>query len=129
MHHYRSIRRANGGPRHFRRGEVTRDEAADTVHHVLPSSSASRSSAPPSDIAGSPDLRQFDGVSPRERDIPGIAGPPHVVSLKWAVEMFKGISVKKGIESHLRDHNLRVELRRDGEKRMMWHCVRKTDDE
>lgn len=37
-------------------GEVTGDEAADTVHHVLPSSAASQSSTPPSDIARSPDL-------------------------------------------------------------------------
>lgn len=36
VHHQRSIRRGNGGPRHFRRGEVTGDEAADTIHHILP---------------------------------------------------------------------------------------------
>lgn len=33
-------------------GEVARDEAADTVHHVLPSSLALRTTTPPSDIAG-----------------------------------------------------------------------------
>lgn len=51
----------------------------------------------------------------RESDIPRMAAPPLVVSLKCAIEMFKVISAKKGIESRLRDHNLRVELRRDGE--------------
>lgn len=43
--------------------------------------------------------------------------------------MFNAISIKEEISSHLRDHNLQVELRRDGKKRMMGHCVRRTDDE
>lgn len=71
--------RGNGGPRHLRRGEVTGDKAADTVHHVLPSSAASQSSTPPSDIAGSPDLCRLDGVSPGDGDTPGMAAPQHVV--------------------------------------------------
>lgn len=38
-HHQRSIRTGNGGP--LDEGEVTGDEAADAVYHVLPSSAAS----------------------------------------------------------------------------------------
>lgn len=79
MHHQRSIRTGNGGPRHFRGGEVSGDEAADIVHHVLSSSLASQSSTPPSDIAGSPDLHQFDEVSHGDGDTPEMAGPRHVV--------------------------------------------------
>lgn len=34
---------------------------------------------PPSDIAGSPDLHQFDGVSQGDSDVSGMAGLQHVV--------------------------------------------------
>lgn len=84
---------------------------------------------PPSDIAGSPDLHQFDRVSQRDSDISGTAGLQRVVQQKGALEMFNAIPITEELSSHLGDHNLQVKLRRDGKKRMMGHCVRRTDDE
>lgn len=74
VHHQRSTRRVTGGPRHFRQGEVTGDEAADTVHHVLPSSSIFDASfCYPWVARFYPNLI----VSSGDRDCPRIAGPQH----------------------------------------------------